>query len=292
MPHLKYSKAFVWFAGLLALTIVIFIQVQIAAAQAETPAVEPGSAPMGNQIEQGAVLYADNCAVCHGEQGAGRVGATLAKDWPSIRPDMTVRAIIAQGVRGSPMPAWSNEFGGPLSDAEIDALVQYILSWQTGGAPVFSPAPTATLIPELTPVPQVEGNISRGAVLFGENCDMCHGPNGAGRVGATLAKDWGGIRPDLSVRTTIANGIAGSAMPAWSTDRGGPLGDTEINDLTAFVLALGESGQVVQVSPVAPDPNNQIPPTTAAQEWAGVVLFLVLFAAIVAGAVLLQRRSA
>ncbi len=51
--------------------------------------------------ELGAQLYAENCAVCHGSDGQGRVGATLAKDWPSIRPDLTVKSIIETGVPGS-----------------------------------------------------------------------------------------------------------------------------------------------------------------------------------------------
>ena len=48
--------------------------------------------------ELGAQLFAENCAVCHGADGQGRVGATLAKDWPSIRPDLTVKSIIETGV--------------------------------------------------------------------------------------------------------------------------------------------------------------------------------------------------
>ena len=52
------------------------------------------------QIELGAVLFAENCAVCHGDDGQGRVGATLAKDWPSIRPDLRMRAVIANGIPG------------------------------------------------------------------------------------------------------------------------------------------------------------------------------------------------
>jgi mono/diheme cytochrome c family protein len=85
------------------------------------------------QTELGARLYAENCAICHGPNGEGRVGATLAKNWPSIRPDLTVKTIIVNGVPGTAMPAWGQEKGGPLNGEEIDALVSYILSWQTSG---------------------------------------------------------------------------------------------------------------------------------------------------------------
>ncbi|NOZ26909.1 MAG: c-type cytochrome [Chloroflexi bacterium] len=98
---------------------------------------------------------------------------------------------------GSPMLAWSKKYGGPLTDEEIDALVLYILSWETGGIPPLTPTATFTPRPPITPIPGVEGDPNRGAVLYQENCAVCHGPNGEGRVGATLAKNWPSIRADL-----------------------------------------------------------------------------------------------
>ncbi len=192
--------------------------------------------PQEDEIEQGARLYAENCAVCHGPEGKGRIGATLAKDWPSIRPDLRVKSVIENGVPGTRMPAWSQQNGGPLSEQEIDALVAFILSWQTGGFIQFYPPPTAIPRPPLTPIPDVQGDPNRGAVLYDQNCALCHGPNGEGRVGATLAKNFPSIRPDLRIRSTIERGIEGSVMPAWAQEFGGPLTQSEINDLVAFLL--------------------------------------------------------
>ena len=257
-----------------------------ASAQSATP--EPGEA--SERLLQGAQLYAENCAVCHGAEGQGRVGATLAKDWPSIRPDLTVRTIIANGVQGSPMPAWSQANGGPLTESEIEALVEYILSWQTGGAPRYTPAATATLRPPFTPPPNVEGDPNRGATLFDQNCAVCHGANGEGRIGATLAKAWPSIRPDLSVKATISNGVKGSPMPAWSQANGGPLTEQEINDLTAFILVLGETQPVEQVLP----PTGEVPraaENSPLRGWAGVGLFLALIAVILFAAYWFQRRD-
>lgn len=236
------------------------------------------------QIVEGANLYAQNCAVCHGPNGEGRAGATLAKDWPSIRPDLTVKTIIENGVPGSVMPAWSQANGGPFSPEQIEALVLYILSWQTGGVEMITPAPTATRRPDITPIPDVEGDPNHGAVLYDQNCQMCHGPNGEGRVGAALAKNWPGIRPDLSIKTTITDGIPGSQMPAWIQSNGGPLSEAEINDLVAFILSL----------PSASTPTS--PETQVGEElgwlsgWAGVILFVLLLAIILAAAWLLQRK--
>lgn len=238
------------------------------------------------QLTLGAQLFADNCVVCHGQNGEGRVGATLAKDWPSIRPELTVRTIIEQGVPGSVMPAWGQEHGGPFSSNEVDALLTYILSWQTGELPDLMPMPTATLRPALSPVPEVEGDPNRGGVLFGENCAMCHGANAEGRIGATLAKAWPGIRPDLNIKATIANGIAGSAMPAWSQENGGPLTEQDLNDLVAFVMVL-PSAQVLQ--PTASLPGSQTMPWL--RGWGGVVFLFVVLGIIFVAAWAIQRRS-
>lgn len=246
-------------------------------------------AQTGDPLEQGQRLYTENCAVCHGANGEGRVGATLNKNWPAIRPDLTVKTIIQNGVPGSAMLAWSQAKGGPLSDGEIEALMTYILSWQNGGTPQITPSPTATPRPPITPISRVEGDPNRGAVLFDQNCALCHGLEGEGRIGATLAKNWPAIWPDLAIKSASQSGVPGSLMPAWSQANGGPLSETEIDDLVAFILTLSEEGRVVQASPtvIAPDrPSNPL-----LRGWGGVLLFATLFIAIVAAALFIQRRS-
>ncbi len=205
-------------------------------------------------LEQGAQIYAENCAVCHGDDGQGRVGATLAKDWPSIRPDLRVRETIERGVSGTFMPAWGLSNGGPLSDQELDAVTFYILSWQSG-VPIFTfPTQTPRSRLVLTPPPGITGDPNRGAILFDSNCALCHGPDGEGRIGANLNKDWASIRPDLRVKTVIENGVEGSVMPPWSQEHGGPFSDQDINDITAYVLTLSgaEAGSASQTPSIGP----------------------------------------
>lgn len=236
------------------------------------------------QTEVGEQLFAENCAVCHGSDGQGRVGATLSKDWPSLRPDLLVKSTIENGVPGSPMPPWSQAKGGPLTQAEIDAIVAYILTWESGGPASIPPTVTAFPRPVLTAVPNVEGDPNNGAVLFDKNCAVCHGPEGKGRVGANLSKNWSAIRPDLSIKSTIANGISGSVMPAWSQAKGGPLAETEINDLVAFLLALSASSPAVQTPTPTPAPSGFF------TGWGGVIFALVLFVIVVAVAIIVQAR--
>jgi mono/diheme cytochrome c family protein len=237
------------------------------------------------KLKRGAALFAENCVVCHGERGQGRVGATLAKDWPSIRPDLTVKSTIANGVQGSPMPAWGKARGGPLSDDDIDALTVYILSWQTGGPNDLPPLPTFTPHPPIAPVPNVQGDPNQGAVLFGQNCVVCHGKYGEGKIGALLVKEWPSLRPDLTIKSTISNGVQGSLMPAWSNARGGPLSEQQINHLTAYVLSLTPKASTPAIDATPPPSGSSF-----FQGWVGVATLIILFAVIVILAVLFQRK--
>jgi mono/diheme cytochrome c family protein len=269
-------KTILWFACVvIAASGLVFIS----KAQAQ-------SLPPDELIVEGAMLYEQNCFMCHGAEGEGRVGATLSKDWPSIRPDLTVRTIISSGVPGSVMPAWSQANGGPLSENQIDALVAYILSWQNYPAGQILAIPTATLRAPITPIPQVQGDPNRGAVLFDQNCAVCHGAEGEGRVGASLAKDWPAIRPDLSVKNTIQNGVPGSVMPAWGQAKGGPLTETDINNLTAFILTLQDSER-----PLPPESVEPIQPPSALRGWPGVLIFILLLAIVLVFAYWIQRKK-
>jgi mono/diheme cytochrome c family protein len=245
--------------------------------------------PTEEQLEMGAQLYAENCAVCHGPNGEGRVGAELSKDWPSIRPDLHVKTAIEQGVPGSPMLAWSQQNGGPLTDEEIEALTLHILSWETGGLPDLSPTPTFTPRPPITPVPDVEGDPNRGAVLYAENCAVCHGPEGQGRVGVTLGQYWPAIRPDLRVKSAIERGVPGSPMPAWSQANGGPLADEDINDIVAFTLSLPASAQPLELTPT---PAQAQSPSAFSGPLGALIVLIGLLVLVAIGVIGALRRKA
>ena len=68
-----------------------------------------------------------------------------------IRPGhtLTIKNVIVNGITGSPMPAWSLEKGGPLSSEEIDALVVYLLTWETNPDFPTTPQPTSTTRPPM-----------------------------------------------------------------------------------------------------------------------------------------------
>ncbi len=237
MGLFRMRKLTIIFVALLA--IVLFVSLPASAQDGPDP----------DTLALGARLYQENCAVCHGDNGEGRVGATLAKDWPAIDPESDLRNILVNGVPGSFMPPWTKATGGPFDETDLDAVVAYILNWQTGNPVPASAFPSPTARPPIEPVPDVEGDPNAGALLYDENCALCHGENGEGRIGATLAKDWPAIRPDLDVKNTINRGVQGSYMPPFSQENGGPLTEGDINNLVAFVLSW--EGSEVSAPPAA-----------------------------------------
>ncbi len=243
--------------------------------------------PSQDQLELGAQVFAENCAVCHGADGQGRVGATLAQNWPSIRPDLRIKASIENGIAGSPMPAWSQLNGGPLSAEQIDALVAYILSWESGGPRFIPPTPTFGPRPVITPIPNVVGDPNNGALVFEQNCAVCHGANGEGRVGATLGRVWSAIRADLEIENVITNGIKGSPMPAWGQVNGGPLSKSEVDDLVAYIMTLPIGSTVSQ--PVQPGTTHTA--LSWLSGWGGIIIAVLLLALVVAVAILAQSRK-
>ena len=233
----------------------------------------------GGDATRGAQLFAQNCAVCHGDRAQGRIGATLRKDFPGIRVDALLKETISNGVQGSVMPAWSQAKGGPLTDAQIDDLVAFIRSLGHEAPTVILPVPTATNLP-LSPlaVKFPPGDATRGATVFAQNCVVCHGDQGQGRIGATLQKDWPGINVDALIENTIARGVAGTKMPAWAKSNGGPLSDQEIADVAQFVQTLKPGMQPTAVPSNVPQGG----PFGGTLALACVILLLVIAAAVLA----------
>jgi cytochrome c oxidase cbb3-type subunit 3/ubiquinol-cytochrome c reductase cytochrome c subunit len=185
---------------------------------------------------RGAQLYSTYCAVCHGETGEGRVGATLTSVFASISPSALMEQVITAGREGTAMPAWGEAYGGPLTDADIQDVIAYINSWGTASQPP-APAPPLPAV-EIPPVPEVDGDPNVGYTLFQQNCAACHGEQGEGRVGASLNSAFAAIYPGAFTIETVKRGIPGSLMPPFAQSYGGPLTDQQINDVAAYVLSL------------------------------------------------------
>jgi cytochrome c oxidase cbb3-type subunit 3 len=121
---------------------------------------------LANAEVNGAKLYAQNCAACHGDNGNGGIGVPLAlPSFQSAIDDTYIRKTIQLGRPGRIMPSFSN-----MSHAEINAIVRYVRSWNKTKPISYSKAP-------------IHGNVAHGAKLFSQYCASCHGTTGEGGKG-------------------------------------------------------------------------------------------------------------
>jgi mono/diheme cytochrome c family protein/plastocyanin len=86
-------------------------------------------------VDRGARLFAQYCFQCHGINGQGLVGAKLNGN-PAVNKltDADILRIISGGVANTAdpsqfvMPAWSEQYGGPLTQTDIQYLFALIRS--------------------------------------------------------------------------------------------------------------------------------------------------------------------
>jgi mono/diheme cytochrome c family protein len=86
-------------------------------------------------VQTGHQLWGLDCASCHGDNGQGVDAPALnSKQFLTAIGDEQMHRIVAAGITGTEMPSWWDEFGGPLTDDQIAAVVAYLRSW-AGTAP-------------------------------------------------------------------------------------------------------------------------------------------------------------
>src|SRR5271157_196076 len=69
------------------------------------------------------ILYSENCSGCHGNGGKGGAAIALADPiFLAVAGDAITRRVIANGVLGTPMPAFAQSAGGMLTDKQVDVI--------------------------------------------------------------------------------------------------------------------------------------------------------------------------
>ncbi|MFO7539834.1 MAG: cytochrome c [Chloroflexota bacterium] len=107
------------------------------------PATEPLTAPPPAAVQTAnndewdtATFFATTCASCHGPTGQGTAVAP-ALNREAIRTADTAWLIetISNGRSGTFMPAWSVEFGGPLTSEQIAEIAAFLQAgdWDKAG---------------------------------------------------------------------------------------------------------------------------------------------------------------
>ncbi|MCB9419813.1 MAG: c-type cytochrome [Ardenticatenaceae bacterium] len=182
------------------------------------------------RVNRGREIYMNQCVSCHGAQGEGGVGFALNdRNLLKNTLDAVFFSIIRSGVPNTQMPAWSVDYGGPLTDEDVRDVVAFIRAWE----------PTA---PEIQPV-VFEPDAGRGALLFASTCSLCHGENGMGSDKAPALNDPARLAAlqDDWYRDVIKNGRPAKGMPTWGT----VLSPEQIEDILALIDAWRE-GTVVE----------------------------------------------
>ena len=87
-----------------------------------------------------------------------------------------------------------------------------------------------------TEVPITPSEISDFSVLYGQNCSGCHGTEGKGGPAIALADPvYLAVADDAVVRRAAANGISGTAMPAFAQSAGGMLTNKQIDVIVSGI---------------------------------------------------------
>jgi len=187
-----------------------------------------------NEVLGFGTLYAENCAACHGADGRGGAAIALANPvYLAIADDAAIRKVIANGVRGTAMPAFAESAGGLLTDAQIDVLTRDIRSrWSMQGI-----LDTVTAPPY---APKSEGDIQRGEATYKTYCESCHGPDGGGGPkGSAITNDsFLALTSDQGLRTIVIAGRSELGAPDWRGDLPGkPMSDQEVTDVVAWLAS-------------------------------------------------------
>jgi cytochrome c oxidase cbb3-type subunit III len=187
-----------------------------------------------NEVLEFGILYAENCAGCHGVEGRGGAAIALADPvYLAIADDAVIRKVITDGVPGTSMPAFAQSSGGMLTDKQIDVITNQIRSrWSQQAALDAANLPSYAA--------KSTGNNLRGALAYKTYCESCHGPDGRGTPkGSSITDDsFLALVSDQGLRTIVIVGRPELGAPDWRGDvPGKPMSDQEITDVVAWLAS-------------------------------------------------------
>jgi cytochrome c oxidase cbb3-type subunit III len=194
---------------------------------ADTPVVP-------SEITDFNVLYGQNCAGCHGENGQGGAAIALADPvYLAIADDAVIRRAMADGISRSSMPAFAQSAGGMLTNIQIDSIVRGIRErWaQSDVLRSANPPPYSSSVP---------GDSSRGSAAYAEYCSSCHGVGGGGgpKAGSIVDGSFLALLNDQELRTIVIVGRPDLGAPDWRSDvPGKPMSPQDVSDVVAWLAS-------------------------------------------------------
>jgi cbb3-type cytochrome c oxidase subunit III len=212
----------------------------------------------GRKVAQGAALFEEYCSPCHGIKGQGIEGVAPALNTQFFFEqrldeigyqgslESYVRLTVAGGRPAQStsgpwpqnMPTWSQRYGGPLREDQVDAVTAFVMSWGEFATEAGEPGAAPTPVPGDTPE-------ERGRNLFqGMGCIGCHKINGeGGAVGPELTNVYGEKGEDyihqsiIQPNAVIAEGYQPNLMPQIFGER---LSEENLSDIIAYLASVSE----------------------------------------------------
>ena len=227
----------------------------------------PINASLGERV------YLNNCAVCHGDKGAGAMWTQASLNPPprdftsaQARQELTRKRMITSVTYGRPDTAMMS-FRKRLSDQEIAAVVDYVRATFIEGSakaaavpplghgsaampPVAAHAVTKPPVPApivdadmSLPFPKgLMGDAAKGRAFYMENCYVCHGKAGDGegpRAAFIRPKPRNFLHPDARRtlnRPTLLKAIYNGKVGTVMPAWGKVLSEQEIANVAEFVF--------------------------------------------------------
>jgi len=222
------------------ITVALAVTLALAGCEAVPGRPKPDARELApNEVVAFEALYARNCAGCHGQ--TGRLGAARALNDPiylALVPPARLRQVIAAGIPGTAQPAFALSAGGPLTDQQIDVLVQGIRDrWQRPGVAADYRMPP--YVDDRAPGRET-ASAEGGRTVFATACARCHGEDGRGspKGGGVTDPSYLALVSDQHLRTTVIAGRSDLGMPDWRLDGGAtPLTAQQVSDVVAWLVA-------------------------------------------------------
>ncbi len=180
-------------------------------------------------------IFAQNCAGCHGTNGRQGPGRVLNDPlYLAVSSKEIIRKVLTEGRAGGLMPAFAASNGGPLSDKQLDVLIDGMYSnwakpFDFHGAP-----------PPSYDEAGLTGDVGRGRKLFLKSCYACHAQGGV--AGPVNDKAYLSLSSNQNLRTSIIVGrpdYPGIQMPNYlMLNAGHALADQDIADIVSFLASL------------------------------------------------------
>ena len=180
------------------------------------------------------ILYAQNCAACHGAEGRGGASIALANPvYLAIVDEKAVHNAVANGIRGTSMPAFAQSAGGVLTDEQINVVTSGVFSrWERKGILDGTNPPSYAA--------KTTGDAFHGEIVFETYCASCHGSEGHGGSKGSAVTDGSllALVSNQELRTIVITGRPELGAPDWRGNvPGKAMTDQEITDVVAWLAS-------------------------------------------------------